>query len=485
MIEATRSKLLTDKASYQSWPVIARVGATVVVAYASGAAQHQTEDDTRGVYVLRSLDDGATWSQPIPVVNSATADESTFGIGTNSAGDLLLWVRIVSGGFNNVCYASTDSGLTWTLRAAPTFLAQPILVGPIVACGGLLYAPCHSGPESGVVQRSWGHLVSADDGATWTQVILGTAETDALWPVESRYHVSDDGQRIVAIARTKVDAAPLWTYCSPDGGVTWTSAAATNIVDQANTPTAIVGPDDNLMIVYMDRVAGRLRARASTFDAAYTDPTWPASSVVGYGTTWPADNGYPHAIRHGDGALVVWYSGMYRYPGIYAFTLRTDGVVKPRPIRVIDRIGAEPAGILSVHPGDISFDVPVTATSPTLVGYGWTYVADEAWTWGQVYWRLLAGGMVASAADELTISAHYYRDSGARADPASMTLVYNTNANTVKDTGWVALPYDFGHVAAGYWPTRYRVEIRARLKAGATGPARVYANAALQFGVAG
>lgn len=484
MIEATRSKLLTDKASYQSWPVIARVGATVVVAYASGAAQHQTEDDTRGVYVVRSLDDGATWSQPIPVVNSATADESTFGIGTNSVGDLLLWVRVVSGGFSNVLYASTDAGATWTLRATPTYLAQPILVGPIVSCLGVLYAPCHSGPESGVAQRSWGHLVSTDDGATWAQVILGTAATDEQWPVEPRYHVS--GQRILAVARNKVDGAPLWTYTSPDGGVSWTNATATNIVDQASTPTAIVGTDDDLMIVYMDRVAGRLRARASTFDAAYADPTaWPASRVVGYGTTWPLDNGYPHAIRHGGGALVVWYSGMYRYPGIYAFTLRSDGMVKPGPICVVDRIGAGPAGILSAHPGDISFDVPVTATTPTLVAYGWTYVADEAWTWGQVYWRLLAGGMVAGAADELTISAHYYRDSGGRADPASMTLAYNAIANTVKDTGWVALPSDFGRVAAGFWSTRYRVEIRAKLKAGASGPARVYANTALQFGVAG
>lgn len=482
MIQASRSKLLTDKASYQSWPQIARTGDVIVVAYASGAAQHQTEDDTRGVYVIRSLDDGATWSAPLQVVNSASADESTFGIGLNSVGDLLLWVRVASGGYSNVLYASTDEGLTWTLRSTPTFSAQPILVGPIVACGPVLYAPCHSGPESGVSQRSWGHLASVDDGYTWTQVTLGTAATDPQWPVEPRYHVS--GQQIVAIARNKVDGAPLWTYSSGDGGATWTVPSATNITDQANTPTAIVGPDDDLMIVYMDRVAGRLRARVSTFDAAYTNQPWPASTVVGYGTTWPLDNGYPHAIEHAGGALVVWYSGMYHFPGIYAFTLRSDGATKPKPISIVDRIGAQPAGILLPHPGDISFDVPVTATSPTLVAYGWTYLADEAWTWGQCYWRLLAGGMVNGAGDELTVSAHYYRDSGGRADLGS--LVYtNTGTNQVKDTGWLALPNDFGHVAAGYWMTRYRVEIRAKLKAGASGPARVYANAALQFGVAG
>ena len=487
MIEASPSKLLTDKASYQSWPVIARTpDNTLVVAYASGAAVHPAEDDARGVYVIRSLDDGISWTTPVLVVNSPTADESTYGIGVTAAGLVLLWVRVVSAGaYSNVLYASSTNGLTWGVHATPTFATEPVLVNNIVSCDGILYAPYHSGPESGELQRSWGHLRSTDDGATWTQLELGTAIDDSTWPVEPRYHVAEDDTRILAIARNLIAGQPLWQYTSSDGGNTWTTATATNITDQNNTPTALVGPDDDLMAIYFDRTNGLMRARATTFDDAYANPSnWPPSTVVAYGTTWFGDNGYPHAVPLPDGALCVWYSGMYNYPGIMAFTVRSTGTVKPRPVRVVDRISANPAGILTPHPGDISWDIPITATSATLVGYGLTVLADEAWASGRVFWRLLAGGLVANSADLLTVSAHYYRDSGARANPVNMELTFNSVANTVKDTGWQPLPFDFGHVSAAFWMSRYRVDIRARLRTGATGPARVYANTSLLLGVA-
>lgn len=487
MIEATASKLLTDRASYQSWPVVTRAAdGAIVVAYASGAAQHEAEDDTRGVYVVRSIDQGVTWGPPILVVNSATGDESTYGIGVNADGDLLLWVRIVEGSISNELYRSTDSGQTWALYGGGAFTAQPVLVGPIVTAEGVLYAPYHAGPESGEATRSWGHLQSTDDGATWTQIQLGTAADDASWPIEPRYHVSDDGQRMIAVARNRVVGQPLWQYCSANGGTSWTAPALTNIADQANTPSTLVGPDDDLLILYFDRSAGRMRARSTTFDAIYGSPTsWPPSTVVAYGTNYNQDNGYPHAIRHGAGALCVWYSGMYRYPGIYAFTVRTGGTIAPRPTRIIDRITASPAGILTVASNDISWSVPASsAPTKLLVAKGLVVIADEEWTHGQLYWRLLAGGAVGELADVLTVSAHYYRDTNARVDPAQPQLTFDSTTNVDKDTGWIALPTDFGHTSATGRPSRYRVDIRARLNTGAVAAGKVNADTTLLFGVA-
>jgi len=351
MIEFGPSKLLTDRNSYQAWPVITRTNDNVIiVAYASGAAAHAPEDHARGVYVIRSLDNGVTWSSPVLVVDSETVDESTYGIGINFAGHVLVWVRTVtSGAWGNVLHRSVDGGLTWSTYSTPSFTAMPILVGPIVRAGTTLLAPYHAGPESGVVTRSWGHLRSIDDGATWTQVELGTAPTDELWPVEPRYLVADDGQRILAVARNKVLGGALWQYTSANGGADWTTATSTNITDGYNTPVALVGNDDELLLIYFDRDAGLMRARATTFDSAFGGPTsWPGSVVVAHGTAYYLDNGYPHAIRTPGGALCVWYSGMSNYPGIMAFGIRSDtksatGIfVRPRPVRVIDRIAANP-----------------------------------------------------------------------------------------------------------------------------------------------
>lgn len=494
MLTVTPSKLLTDRTSYQAWPVIvAASSGALVVAYSSGAAVHPVEDDARGVYVIRSLDHGMTWDQPILVVNSVTSDESTYGVGLNAAGDILLWVRTVTAGaFDNVLYRSLDEGLSWSLFSTPSFSAMPILVGPIVAVAGTLLAPYHAGPESGPAVRTWGHLRSLDDGETWTQVELGTAASDDLWPVEPRYYVAEDGYRILAVTRNKVTDAALWQYTSSNSGVDWTTATPTNITDGNNTPVALVGSDDELLAIYFDRGAGVMRVRSTTLGDIFGSATlWPESVVIAHGTTYFADNGYPHAVRTQGGTLCVWYSGMYRYPGIMAFGIQSDvaslpepGIfAAPRPTRILDRISANPAGILTPVAGDISWQVPVTATSPTLVSYGLVPLIDEVWAEGKLFWRLLAAGSVGNVADTLTASAHYYRDSGARVDPAQPTLTFTAVTNTVKDSGWIPLPIDFGKVAATHLHLRYRVDIRVRVNAGALAAGRVYANTTLLFGV--
>lgn len=494
MLNVAPSKLLTSRASYESWPVITRAAnGAVIIAYAAGAAQHAAVDERRGVYVIQSLDNGVTWGNPSLVVDSETVDESTYGIGTTASGDVLIWVRtVVNPGlvFGNQLYRSKDNGATWTLDPALTFpFGQPVLIGPIVAAGNVLFSPYHAGPESGQVTRTWGHLRSIDDGTTWNQVQLGEAVDDPSWPVEPRYHVADDGHRILAIARHKGTGA-LWQYSSWDSGNTWTAPAATNITDGYETPTALVGADDDFTAIYFDRSAGILRARNTTFDTVFSAPqAWPSSVDIGRGTIYSQDNGYPHAIRIGGGFLCTWYSGMYNYPGIMALFVRSNresapGVYAgPRPTRIVDRIAVNPAGILTPVSGDISWSVPTSATSPTLVAYGLTPIADEVWNEGQLFWRLIGGGQVAATGDTLTISAHYYRDSGARVDPAQPQLVVTATTSDIKDSGWVALPTDFGHVASGFLQRRYRVDVRVKLNSGASGSARISASTVLLFGV--
>lgn len=296
--------------SYESWPVVAAASnGDLIVAYGDGS-QHALET-ARQVKVQRSTDDGATWGAASTLVNTA-ADDAIFSIGVDSLGDLVAFVRHITGAgvYSHKLYASTDDGATWAERDAPTLSPMPVVIGPIASVAGVgLMAWWHAGPESGEGVRSYGIVTSADDGATWSQTTIATGVAEVDWVVEGRL-VDLGGGTIVGVGRTEVANEPLFQMTSTDSGATW-AIADTNIHDQYRTPAALVLHGTRLDLYFWDRNNGMLRYRSATAATVLADPSaWSSPSLnLASGTQAVADNGYPHAVGVGSSNVVVWYTG--------------------------------------------------------------------------------------------------------------------------------------------------------------------------------
>lgn len=453
---------------YRSWPVIARTAlGTLVVAYARGAA-HTQVDTTRGIYVQRSTDDGRTWGDPIEVVNEGSTDQSTYGMGLDNAGRLLLWCRN-SGGFTHDLYRSTDDGLTWALLVTPSFAVDPVLIGPPVALGSNKLIACyHAASESGESGRKWGVVRSADDGATWTQEQFGDEASDTAFPVEGRIARHGDG-RLIMICRQMTDGEPLHQLTSDDDGATWTAVADTNIEDCYGSPVGMTIYEDVLSLWYFDRDRAVLRARHTLFDDVYDDPlAWLDSTPIGYG--FPAnylDGGYVHAVADGSRAYIVYYAGVPRYPNIYVVAADWNPRAISSNVRPIPRIEV----LSEVHPqcgltfnSDSTYSVASTAGTGSLIGGAFLPIMDDWFVQGQLYWRIM-GYVQADTAQTLDLMFGFSSGAGGTAIAATSIQTASTSMVAV-DTGWIALPTNFGQPNATYQALRNLVQLRARVSGG-------------------
>ena len=154
-----------------SAPVIGVDGSGVIyVAYAVPL------NEGRGIYLVKSLDEGQTWSEPLPVFDGAAAGWEIVGeprLAIGGTGQLhLLWLHqpapSTPGGASLYYSYSTDGGESWASAQEVTSESSqgaPVLWHQIVSPGG------------GIVHRVWQewylgrlyvwHQPSRDYGATW------------------------------------------------------------------------------------------------------------------------------------------------------------------------------------------------------------------------------------------------------------------------------------------------------------------------------
>lgn len=294
--------------TYEAWPVIMRAdNGNIVVLYGDGSTH--TVDEGREVLAQVSTDDGRTWGATATVASDPAVDQSVYGAGRDSEGNLLAWVLSRTGTGSGTTTGvrvirSTDNGQTWADLADPSWSPMPVLIWNVVSVPTVgLMAAWHG------FSSNWGIVTSADDGATWTQTVVETGVGASQQPVEIELVYVGAG-RILGLARRQSGGA-MFQLQSDDYGATW-SRADTNI-SELLTPAAVVLHDDrHTLDVYLyDRDDGNIEWFRTTVDDVWDAPTsWPTSTVVATQAGLGADAGYTHAVRTPDGVnLVAFYTG--------------------------------------------------------------------------------------------------------------------------------------------------------------------------------
>ena len=313
---------------YNAWPMVQALGGRLVCAYSRGSA-HTTGEAARGVYVRVSDDAGATWSDERCICNSPDWGEVTVGKGRDSSGAMLLWIRRQdgrgwgSGTFHDL-WRSVD-GLVWEKIASPDLDPHPIQITDVFHVGddkrttgdtphatdGVLMSLWFAGNyDNGTANKSWGFLVSADGGRTWTQRTVENGLSRDEWPTEPCGIALGDG-RILVIARS--EGLPYqFQITSEDGGETW-KREKTNISDvSASTPSLLLDPaTGTVFLYYYQRGARLLKRRVAAVDDIFGAPfAWPESEALARGhEERPWDAGNVNATLAGDRHFAATYTG--------------------------------------------------------------------------------------------------------------------------------------------------------------------------------
>lgn len=316
MVPCGNAQVVTVQAppGYNSWPMIQAAGGRVVCAYSRGTA-HTTHEGKRDTYARTSLDGGRTWGPETCIAGDPAIGDAVEGRGVDENGAMLFWVGRFGARGGHDLYRTTD-GVTFEKIAslqAKSLSPMPIQVMDVFRISGKgLASPWFAGnyknPESG---HSWGLLVSADNGRTWTQRTVEENLAKRDWPTELSA-VSLGGGRILVLARSEGTGAAQFQITSTDNGATWTRRK-TNITDvRESTPSLIFDPKTGLVSnYYYQRGAKKLKRRV--VDAAFIfdrPESWPEPDVLAEGGEARSyDAGNVKATVSGDRHLIALYSG--------------------------------------------------------------------------------------------------------------------------------------------------------------------------------
>jgi hypothetical protein len=216
---------------------------------------------SQGVFVIRSTDEGRTWSPPIKV-GSALA-----GVGTSA--------RIVQ-------------------------LENGELLIPLYGT-----APAETDAIASVVR-------SADDGETWpveSEVRIAAAAGVSF--VEPAIASLGNG-RLLAMLRTEGGERAAWESTSLDGGRTWTPPTRTTLVAQASDLLPVSDSGRQFVVHTWSDTSGRFGdSRPTAMQIIrfrdFPSARWTSEPRLLYqGHCW-SDEGYPSSVRLRDGRLLTVY----------------------------------------------------------------------------------------------------------------------------------------------------------------------------------
>ncbi|HSL16258.1 MAG TPA: exo-alpha-sialidase [Actinomycetota bacterium] len=238
--------------------------------------------DTGEVYALwmngfnvvfqKSSDHGETWTDPVATWGNVSWNDKPVLAVSDDGQDVYVSWNGPTGGDPWVTQ-SHDGGTTW----APTKLVDSgryffAMDADVTPGGTVVFSESsltYTGPGAAAEGEVRHHaFVSPDDGATWTNVVVGRVELGQPCETEGCYDdfyaghdtvTSDaDGDLVYLFdgATTPGDPQRVWASMSPDGGETWSSGVAISRAGrQATGPAAEATGDGDVRLWYAERTA--------------------------------------------------------------------------------------------------------------------------------------------------------------------------------------------------------------------------------------
>lgn len=305
------------------FPTIATVknGDLVVVYYDS--PDHVAPNGR--IAMVRSSDQGRTWSPPSIVVDGPNDERDPSVVETARGTWLVSYfesdVNKLPSSQGVFVIRSTDQGRTWSAPSkVGTALAGPGTSAKIVQLdNGDLLIPLYGGRGAGDLAATV--VRSADDGVTWPAAGEATlAEAPGRSFVEPALGYLGDG-RLLAMIRTEGSERAAYETASTDGGRTWSAPAKTTAVAQASDLLPVADGGKTLLVHTWGDLSGRFGNSRPTVlqvirfrefpNARWTDEP----RLLHQGHCW-TDEGYPSSVRLRDGRIfTVYYDACAGYIG--------------------------------------------------------------------------------------------------------------------------------------------------------------------------
>jgi len=302
--------VVDDNPGYNCWPMIQPIGERVICIYTTGK-EHNPGEKGRSAYARYSDDRCRSWSEKILIDSNENYGTSSIGKGLDNDGKALFWIRRMGANPRMALYR-TGNGQDFELISTPSLEPLPMQITDIYHTPEGLECMWFSDDYNwGLANKSWGTLVSKDNGLSWEQKIIEKDLSIEDWPTEPSVIVLGEG-RLLAIARCEAGKGNQFQLTSDDWGKTW-KKARTNISDvRESTPTLIYDKAyGKVYNYYFHRGPGLLKLRIADIDDIFDNAlSWPEPEIVAKGgTERPFDSGNANAVAMGNDHFITFYSG--------------------------------------------------------------------------------------------------------------------------------------------------------------------------------
>ena len=316
--DTLRNKLYTVATPHQytCWPRIGKIGDMLVNVYVKALEHNDPHDGVGAIYASTSAD-GINWTTSGKVIDTPNMRDGVTGCGNDADGNLIFIIRV--GFFSNPnayyeMYRTTDGVKFEKISTIP-------YTEPLGHCGDIINIPTRGlmaffGTYGDT--RSWGYIVSEDNGTTWKRVVVESVP-DGDCPMEMSATYLGDGKILVVGRYEGGGSAAMWQMESSDYGHTWTKKP-TNIEQYSNTPNILFDAESGKISLYIyNRSTGNLEYREVAADAVWNNPSgWPSATILATKNEGH-DAGNVSACVFGDMQVATFYAGDSANTGIYCY----------------------------------------------------------------------------------------------------------------------------------------------------------------------
>jgi len=269
------------------------------------------------ISMVRSRDRGRTWSSPAVVIDGPNDERDPSIIETAGGAWLVSYfesdVTKAPSSQGVFVVRSVDSGRTWSAPIkVGTTLAGPGTSAKIVQLeNGELLIPIYGTAPAGTDAIA-AVIRSLDDGLTWpVESEVKLAAKPGVSFVEPALGLVGEG-RVLAMIRTEGAERVAYETTSTDGGRTWSDATRTTLVAQASDLLQVVDGDKTFLVHAWGDTSGHFGDSRPTVMQIIRFRDFPAARWIGeprvlyQGHCW-SDEGYPSSVRVRDGRLFTVY----------------------------------------------------------------------------------------------------------------------------------------------------------------------------------